>query len=310
MTPETMEKLLFVCASSAADAVATRMDRQVHTAVGGELTSPALLRFELDFPGGAKLRWFVPHSEATALADLLVGGPGNSSATLTESHLDALSSVFSEMLERTVASLNKNLSEALEPSNIDMGMEGGVPALAEGDVESTIQYAVDGFQSISVVQRADATFVNQVQQRLQADAVEGLPEALPTSSPDPSLAMPASSGASDGSDVIDNVVPLSSGASSARRKPIEVKNADLTALMNVPLDITVELGRCERTVRDIVELSVGSIIELAKLAGDPMDIKVNGRVLARGEVVVIDEEFGVRVTEILTPEERIRKLGA
>ena len=80
-------------------------------------------------------------------------------------------------------------------------------------------------------------------------------------------------------------------------------------LLNVPLQLTVELGRTEQTIGQLLELNVGSIIELAKLAGDPMDIMVNDQVLARGEVVVMDEEFGIRVTEILSPEDRLRKLS-
>ena len=84
---------------------------------------------------------------------------------------------------------------------------------------------------------------------------------------------------------------------------------DLDMLMNVPLPLTVELGSTQRTIRELVDFSIGSIIELGKLAGDPLDIKVNDRVIARGEVVVIDEEFGIRVTEIISPEDRIRGLA-
>ena len=77
----------------------------------------------------------------------------------------------------------------------------------------------------------------------------------------------------------------------------------------MPLPITVELGNTQRTVRDLIEMGVGTIIELQKLAGDPLEIKVHDRVIARGEVVVIDEEFGIRVTEIVSPEQRLQGLG-
>jgi len=92
-------------------------------------------------------------------------------------------------------------------------------------------------------------------------------------------------------------------------RDLQKSKGDIRMLLNVPLQLTVELGRAEQTIRDLLELNIGSIVELAKLAGDPLDIMVNGHVLARGEVVVIDEEFGIRVTEILTPEERLRRLG-
>lgn len=86
----------------------------------------------------------------------------------------------------------------------------------------------------------------------------------------------------------------------------ETKNLDM--LLDIPLQVTVELGRTKRSVRDILELGSGSIIELDKLAGEPVDILVNNRLIAQGEVVVIDENFGVRVTDIISQSDRIKKL--
>ena len=85
----------------------------------------------------------------------------------------------------------------------------------------------------------------------------------------------------------------------------EAAPANLGLLYDVPLNVTVELGRTKKTVREVLELSQGSIIELDKLAGEPVDIYVNQQRIARGEVVVIEENFGVRVTEIIQPHERI-----
>lgn len=86
----------------------------------------------------------------------------------------------------------------------------------------------------------------------------------------------------------------------------ETKNLDM--LLDIPLQITVELGRTKRSVKEILELSSGSIIELDKLAGEPVDILVNNRLIAQGEVVVIDENFGVRVTDIISQSDRLKKL--
>ena len=85
----------------------------------------------------------------------------------------------------------------------------------------------------------------------------------------------------------------------------EAAPANLGLLYDVPLNVTVELGRTKKSVREVLELSQGSIIELDKLAGEPVDIYVNQQRIARGEVVVIEENFGVRVTEIIQPHERI-----
>ena len=92
------------------------------------------------------------------------------------------------------------------------------------------------------------------------------------------------------------------------RASMSATDPNLDLLLDIPLQITVELGRTKKLIRDILELSQGSIIELDKLAGEPVDIFANNKLIAKGEVVVIDENFGVRVTDILSQYERIRKL--
>jgi flagellar motor switch protein FliN/FliY len=80
----------------------------------------------------------------------------------------------------------------------------------------------------------------------------------------------------------------------------------MEVLLDVPLEISVELGRVKMMVREVLDLGTGSIIEVDKAAGEPVDVMVNGRLVAKGEVVVIEDNFGVRVTEILNPAERFR----
>jgi flagellar motor switch protein FliN/FliY len=80
---------------------------------------------------------------------------------------------------------------------------------------------------------------------------------------------------------------------------------NLELLMDVPLQVTVELGRTQKMVKEVLALGPGSVVELDKLAGEPVDILVNERPIAKGEVVVIDENFGIRVTEILSPKDRL-----
>lgn len=76
-------------------------------------------------------------------------------------------------------------------------------------------------------------------------------------------------------------------------------------LMDVSLLVTVEVGRARMTIQDLLQLSQGSVLELEKLAGEPLDIFINGRPVARGEAVIVNEKFGVRITDIISPEERI-----
>lgn len=91
-------------------------------------------------------------------------------------------------------------------------------------------------------------------------------------------------------------------------EPVEVNAANISLIKDVPLQVTVELGRTKKSIREILEFSTGSIIELDKLAGEPVEVLVNGQLTAKGEVVVIDENFGVRITEIVSPMERVQSL--
>jgi flagellar motor switch protein FliN len=86
-------------------------------------------------------------------------------------------------------------------------------------------------------------------------------------------------------------------------------HGSIDMLLDVRLPISVELGRTEMEVKEILECGPGTVIELTKLAGEPVDIYINGRLVAQGEVVVVDEHFGVRVTSLLTPAERVRSLA-
>lgn len=95
------------------------------------------------------------------------------------------------------------------------------------------------------------------------------------------------------------------GRSSSMEEKTQVIDERLQLLFDVPLNVTVELGRTKLTLKEVMELGVGSLIELDKLTGEPVDVYVNNKLIARGEVVVIDENFGVRITEIVSPKERL-----
>lgn len=86
------------------------------------------------------------------------------------------------------------------------------------------------------------------------------------------------------------------------------KDRNLDLILDIPLKLTVELGRTKMPVSDLLNLTQGSVIELAKLAGEPMEVLVNDKLIARGEAVVVNEKFGVRLTDIISPSERIEQL--
>jgi len=85
-------------------------------------------------------------------------------------------------------------------------------------------------------------------------------------------------------------------------------HANLDFLLDVPLQVTVELGRCKITISELLKLSKGSVLELNKVAGEALDFRVNDRLVARGEAIVINDRFGVRLTNVISPTERMEKL--
>ncbi|MET3445956.1 flagellar motor switch protein FliN [Ralstonia pickettii] len=84
---------------------------------------------------------------------------------------------------------------------------------------------------------------------------------------------------------------------------------DIDMILDIPVQLTVELGRTKVPIKNLLQLAQGSVVELDALAGEPMDVLVNGYLIAQGEVVVVNEKFGIRLTDIITPSERIRKLN-
>ncbi len=96
--------------------------------------------------------------------------------------------------------------------------------------------------------------------------------------------------------------PLESGPEAANARSLEM-------IMDIPVKLNVELGRTRITIKQLLELAQGSVVELDGLAGDPMEILINGYLVAQGEVVVVDDKYGIRITEIISPSERIQKLN-
>ena len=84
---------------------------------------------------------------------------------------------------------------------------------------------------------------------------------------------------------------------------------DIDFILDIPVQLTVELGRTKIAIKNLLQLAQGSVVELDGLAGEPMDVLVNGCLIAQGEVVVVNDKFGIRLTDIITPSERIRKLN-
>jgi len=98
---------------------------------------------------------------------------------------------------------------------------------------------------------------------------------------------------------------LHSGATAAERP---MANVNLDMIMDVSVTVSIEVGRARMSINDLLKLSQGAIIELDRMAGEPLDVLVNGTLVARGEIVVVKEKFGIMLTEVVSPEERLRRL--
>lgn len=86
-------------------------------------------------------------------------------------------------------------------------------------------------------------------------------------------------------------------------------NNDLDMIMDIPVQLTVELGRAKMPIKNLLQLAQGSVVELSALAGEPLDVLINGFLIAQGEVVVVNDKLGIRLTDIITPSERLRRLN-
>ncbi len=187
-------------------------------------------------------------------------------------------------LEGAGASLEDLLAESVE-----------VRAVAAGDrpeqPEDVPALALEFGYSLSA--RRGTTWV-WMEPGLLARCLEALGAAPPVA--------PAAAAAAPASTYADELPPLAGG-------PAQPSLRDTKVLLDVPLVVAVELGRTERQIREILNLVPGSVLDLDRLAGDPLDVMVNGRRIARAEVLVLDERFAIRITEILSPTERLDSLG-
>ncbi|WP_339082302.1 flagellar motor switch protein FliN [Pseudomonas sp. TMP9] len=124
-----------------------------------------------------------------------------------------------------------------------------------------------------------------------------------------------------GQDDIDAMLAASNTAPAAPRAPMEEFNSapkmslpvnldgpNLDVILDIPVSISMEVGSTDITIRNLLQLNQGSVVELDRLAGEPLDVLVNGTLIAHGEVVVVNEKFGIRLTDVISPSERIKKL--
>ncbi|MFZ3576616.1 flagellar motor switch phosphatase FliY [Virgibacillus sp. DJP39] len=276
---------------------------------------------------------FVIKSEdASIISDIMLGGDGtNPSEELTDIHVSAVQEAMNQMMGAAATSMstifNKKIDispptvkkqQASNNKSIDLNESNDV------FVKVSFQLKVGTLIDSNIMQLIPIPFANQLVEELmkqsqqeskeeQAAAVEQVERekaSEQTSQTQKQETVQQSSQKFLGKNAAQSSNNVHQATFSqfeqVELSSNEQRNLDL--LLDIPLKVSVELGRTKRTIKDVLDLSPGAIIELDKLAGEPVDIFVNDKLIAKGEVVVIDENFGVRLTDILSQSERLKKL--
>ena len=274
--------------------------------------------------------------DAAIIADLMMGNDGtNPDEELSEIHMSAVSESMNQMMGSVATSLSSMFNKKVDITPpvvtlVDLGTEEVVSKLldkADPIVQASFRMEVDGLIDSEIMQllpldvareMVDALMNQQPDVDDEEEAIAAAaapppaaPAAAPASAPAAAAAAPASNGYGAQPmqpHVASNVPVQSAQFTPLSTVPVQVNDANIGLILDVPLQVNVELGRTKKSIKEILDLTKGSIVELDKLAGETVDIMVNGKYLAKGEVVVIDENFGVRITEIVSPLERAARL--
>lgn len=275
---------------------------------------------------------FVIKSEdAAIISDIMLGGDGTSpEKDLSEIHLSAVQEAMNQMMGAAATSMSTifNKKVDISPPSIKLGN-------LDDEISTDSNFEEDAFVKVF--------FQLKVGHLIDSTIMQFMPIRFARKFVDQLLSGSTSEESAAGVEEVEKLVdPFARSVNTSQTKPVEKQTQpqyignsigresvtiqeaafsdfnqvelnkneqrNLDMLLDIPLKVTVELGRTKRTIKDILDLSSGSIIELDKLAGEPVDILVNEKLIAKGEVVVIDENFGVRVTDIISQSDRLLKL--
>lgn len=271
------------------------------------------------------------------ITDLMMGGDGtNIGGEMTDLHLSAIGEAMNQMIGSSATSMSSMFNKKIDispPKSFVIHFDSDQPYQdfdgAEQVVKIAFKMVVGDLIDSEIMQLLPMNFAKSLVDNLLAshEAKEVSQDKAPNSniqnpgmandSPSMENRMSSQTVQQVPSQVYENtynepargvgsnvnVQPAQFQSFEDSRMILEKKNIDI--IMDVPLQVTVELGKTHKLIREVLEFGQGSIIELDKLAGDPVDILVNGKPIAKGEVVVIDESFGVRVTDIIHPSKRL-----
>ncbi len=283
--------------------------------------------------------------DAKIIADLMMGGDGQNvtgdETEIEEFHLSAVSEAMNQMMGSASTSMSTMFNDEINISpptakTIDLSEDSGEELPEDPLVKVYFDLKIEGLIDSEIMQLIPLEFAKEMASNLlgvgddsmQEPSEPAKEEAAPQPEPEPQpqpqqqeQPVAATQQQQPQQQMQQQPPPqqIQQQQPSKDYQPVQfssleqqqggqVDTSNMGLILDVPLEVTVELGRTRKSIKDILELVPGSIVELEKLAGEPVDIKVNGKLIAKGEVVVIDENFGVRVTEIVSPMERVNKL--
>lgn len=277
----------------------------------------------------------IKETDAAIIADLMMGNDGsNPPDGMSELYMSAVAEAMNQMMGATATSLSSIFKSRVDlaPPKVQLidlaGRDNITDSVQEGEPLAKIAFrmVVEGL--------IDSEIMLILPINVARDMVDGLLHSTaPSPAPKPQPARPVAQTASaapmaaapppqqqayappqqqqrmqPSMAVEQNVLVQPAQFAPLKQNMLNVSDSNIGMIMDVPLQVTVELGRTRKLIREILELAPGSVVELDKLAGEPVDILVNGKIVAKGEVVVIDENFGVRITGIVSMQERASTL--
>jgi flagellar motor switch protein FliN/FliY len=274
------------------------------------------------------------------IADLMMGGVGEVSDDQELNDLDM--SAIGEAMNQMVGSASTSLSsmikakvdiETPQPFMLEFGSQGIIDSAGFASDETIVSVAfrmeIGDLIDSEIMQIYPMDFAKELVATLKVDMMGGsddlspapqaapapvaaAPAPAPVAAPPPAAPAPQPVYAQSAAPqpMYSQPAPLPQNVQQAQFVPFDAQEVyqqkeNMGIIMDVPLEISVELGRTHKKISDILEFSPGTVLELDKLAGEPIDIIVNGKFVAKGDVVVIDENFGIRITEIISAEKRV-----
>ncbi|MFB8420879.1 flagellar motor switch phosphatase FliY [Priestia megaterium] len=266
----------------------------------------------------------IKHEDAAVISDLMLGGTGeNPTEIMDEIKLSAVQEAMNQMMGSAATSMSTVFQKKIDISppsldilNIQKGE--GTELIPQDDVFVKVSFnlKVGTLIDSNIMQLLSISFAKSLVEELLVPSAEGTAASIEkesdlnekqTEQPAAEYIQHEETQQAEPVHVPVDVQPASFSEFEHVSSP-QGDSRNLDMLLDIPLQVTVELGRTKRTVQEILALSSGAIIELDKLAGEPVNILINSKLIAKGEVVVIDENFGVRVTDIISQRDRINKL--